>query len=218
MEVTLPDGNVSLEMTEEGYRILSTWLSCFMFAFSKGKSWGGKFTLKDFYVLDSHVRISNDKGPKGGHALGSMEEDIVQLLVHVKKIFCRNRGKTDLEYPPFLKNLTVFLGNLIMTGTISVPDKLFIETHVSCTTSFRWGLLILKLHRRYMGLSKEEKVKWDAAINYVLCPYDWYNRLSKMIVFKDMFEQAKYEDSNIGFFTLMKDMVLHVHDCDPKVS
>ncbi|RCV39711.1 hypothetical protein SETIT_8G245200v2 [Setaria italica] len=219
MEVTHPDGSFSLEMTEEGCRILSTWLSCFMWAFSEGKSWGGNFTLKDFYVLDSHVRVSNHTGPKGGHGLGSVGKDIELLLVHVKKIFCRNKRKLISEYPPFLKNLTDFLKKLtVIQTTIAASDKLLIETHVSCTTSSSWGLLLFKLHRRYLGLAEDEKSQWDAAINTAVLPHGWHSSLSKIIVFKDMFDKAikggrPYRNSNIGAFTLMRDMVMHALDC-----
>ncbi|CAL5012122.1 unnamed protein product [Urochloa decumbens] len=216
VEVTLPDEKVSLEMTVEGCRILSTWLSCFMWAFSQGKSWGGIFTLKDFYVLDGHVRFSNDNAPKRGCASGSMEKDIQRLLEDVKKIFSRNRSKLVSEYPPFLKNLIDFLENLRMTETISRYDRLFIETHVSCTTSSSWGMLLYKLHRRYKGLIEAEKDKWDAAISSARCPHEWYARLSKMIVFKDMIKQANKDKTNIGAFTLMRDTVMHALDLDDK--
>ncbi|CAL5031409.1 unnamed protein product [Urochloa decumbens] len=214
MEVTLPDEKISLEMTVEGCRIMSTWLSCFMWAFSQGKSWGGSFTLKDFYVLDGHVRIGTEKGLHKGHVSGAIGRDIEQLVKHLKEILCRHKSNLVSEYPPFLKSLTAFLDKRKTVKTISESEKLFIETHISCTTSSSWGMLLYKLHKRYLGLTQAEKSEWDDAIKSAVLPHGWRSSLSEMIVFKDMFKDAekggrKYGTSNIGAFTLMRDTAMH---------
>ena len=49
VEVTLPDGNVSLDMTNLGCLFLSSLLKCFTHIFVHSKSWN------NFKVTDGHV-------------------------------------------------------------------------------------------------------------------------------------------------------------------
>ncbi|KAF8687364.1 hypothetical protein HU200_043050 [Digitaria exilis] len=56
-KVTLPDGNISVDMEKKGCRILSSWLKCFTRTMAKGKTWAGRFTLQHFKVVNEHVKV-----------------------------------------------------------------------------------------------------------------------------------------------------------------
>ena len=101
-EVTLPDRRVLLNMTKEGCLFLSTWLKCFTSAFADFKSWDGNFTLKDFKVVNGHVRVITIAGYR--LTSSSVQADLVKLVQYIRTIFLKDKSNLVSRFPPYLEN------------------------------------------------------------------------------------------------------------------
>lgn len=143
-EVTLPDGRTSLMMTKQGCLFLSTWLKCFTSAFANSKSWYGNFSLKDFKVTNGHVLVVTSAVDR--LTSDAMQADLVKLVNHIRTIFYKNKTYLISQFPPYLENLTTFLGKL-RAPFLSEVDKLFIETHMCCVESTARGILLVNLRK-----------------------------------------------------------------------
>ncbi|CAN6230865.1 unnamed protein product [Urochloa humidicola] len=194
VEVPLPDGNVSLDMTKIGCLILLTLLKCFTHAFSSFKSWNGDITMSDFKVTDGHVRVI--KSAEENLNSSSLQADLKILVYFIRKIFYKGNPKLIAKYPPYLNSLISFLLSL-RTPCLDDDDKLFIETHMSCVESFARGMLLIKLRKKYKSLPPSKKKIWNAAIkdlDKVPRPYTSVNQVSEVAVFHDIIEFAKNEN------------------------
>lgn len=215
VEVTLPTGELSIQLTNLGCQFLSSWINCFTTAFSKGLSWNGDFTLNDFKYFDGHIR--KIKKPKV-HGYGAIGDDLKEFTHHVEEILCSQNENLISKYPPYLEYYINFLNHLVIRD-VCLPGepKLYLDTALCCTTSFARERLIIELYREYEGLDQEERTKWDDAINNSHCSDTWYTEVSQIAFFKEFIDEAikesiHYPETKIGAFRFLRDVVMHSAD------
>jgi hypothetical protein len=220
VEVALPDGRISLQMTMKGCQFLSSWTKCFTAAFTRGQSWNGKFTLEDFKYVDGHIR--NIRWPTANCPIGSMAKDLIEFVKHVEGILCYNKTYLISKYPPYLQHFIRFANRLIprlgATNVLTSEEILFLETHVCFMTSYARERLIIELFRKYEGRDVNEDSHWEKAIKTASCSDTWNSDLlTESTFFVYLIEKAKgkgvvYNTSRIPAFIFVKDTVLHAAD------
>lgn len=212
-EISLPDGQISLDMLTVGCLFLSTLLKCFTNEWSNSRSWNGIFKLTDFRVVNGHVQVTKAADVQLNSS--SLKADAQWLSQYIRRIFYKDRQFLISKYPPYLENLIGFLGSL-KTPVLFDCDKIFIETHICCMESFARGMLLVALRKKYKSLSKGLRLKWEAAIrnNHHIGVYPSIDNLKKIALFHDIIEHAKndnkaYKDDTKSRFRLMRDNFVH---------
>jgi hypothetical protein len=212
IEVTLPDGRVSLKMTKEGCLFLSTWLKCFTAAFADSKSWHGNFTLRYFKVVNGHVRVITS--PNGKLTSSSMNADCVKLVQYIRAIFYKNKNLVS-KFPPYLENLTTFLGSM-KHPTLYPEDRLFIETHMCCVESTARGVFLVILRRKCKSLERTEQLIMEQTMQMQEDKKSFANfrHLSNTAVFQDIIAYARrtkkpYVESRASTMRLARDEYMH---------
>jgi hypothetical protein len=215
VEVTLPNGDVSLEMTKIGCLFLSTWLKCFTRAFANSKSWNGNFTRESFKVARGHVLVNTGADANVRLDSSSMKADMARLVQYIREIFSRNNSNLVSKFPPYMENLITFLGSM-GSPMLYKPDRLFIETHVCCVESAARGVLLVMVQRKFKSLNNSDQKHWIDVMQEI-DPEKTYvsaEDLSGVPVFQDIITEASnrgesYGSSKPSIFRLMRDHFIH---------
>lgn len=215
IEVTLPNGKLSLEMTKIGCLFLSTWLKCFTRAFANSKSWNGNFTMDHFKVVHGHVLVMNGADANVRLDSSSMKADMARLVQYILATFSRNNPNLVSKFPPYMENLITFLRSR-RSPMLYNADRLFIETHVCCVESAARGVLLAMVQRKFKSLSLTRQEEWISAMQSIDKDksYASADNLSTAAVFQDIITEAKtrgqpYGSSKPSIFRLMRDNFVH---------
>lgn len=117
VEVNLPNKRISPQMTTKSCQFLSSWTNCFTATFTKCQSWNGQFTLEHFNYIDGHIR--NIRWTKTNCPTGSMVNNLIKFVNHVKHILCSNRTSLISKYSSYLKQFIVFANCLMLSLNVT---------------------------------------------------------------------------------------------------